>query len=119
MITTVRLIALCVGVMVTTLTTSAAFASTYVGAISQISTQPSPSNPSTNIRVSIYTASSVTTSCSGGAAQYAFDLPAGPVLSMYEAQLLAAIVSGRNVKIVGNATCDTYSDEGVTSITSQ
>lgn len=88
-------------------------ASVYTGTLQEVLSSPSPTTPG-NTRVSIQTGS--TTSCTGFAGWYSFDLPSASVASMWEATLLAAIATGKTVTINGAGTCDGYGLEIVGSI---
>jgi hypothetical protein len=95
---------------------SPAFASSYTGRILSINTQASPFTQG-NVRVAVEVPAG-TTSC-GNNYLYVYDLPAGPLATMWGAQLLAAYVNGRSVTITGNGTCDQYAVEGISVVYSQ
>jgi hypothetical protein len=90
-----------------------AHASVYTGTLQAVLSAPSPTT-SGNTRVSIHTGN--TTSCTGFAGWYSFDLPSASVASMWNATLLAAITAGKSVTINGLGTCDSYGLEMVGSI---
>jgi hypothetical protein len=94
---------------------SAARASSYTGKLSKVASQPSPAAPTTQVRVSIFTATAVTTACAS-ASLYSFDLSNAAVASSYQAILLASLVSGTAVTISGSGICDPYGIEEVAGI---
>jgi hypothetical protein len=92
-----------------------AHASSYTGPVLDLRTITSPQTG--NLRVSIQVSGTGTTSCSYPG-WYSFDLPSGPVESMWTAILLAAIHDGSNVTIMGGGSnnCDAYGIEEVSYI---
>jgi hypothetical protein len=97
--------------------TNIVHASTYTGPVTFFEVQPSPI-ANGNIRVSIQVPAGTTNAnCTGyGGAWYSYDLPAGALASMWGAQLLAAIVSQRNIQILGTGQCDPLGIETVGTI---
>ena len=93
--------------------TAGAQASVYTGTVQEVLSSASPTTVG-NTRVSIQTGN--TTSCTGFAGWYSFDLPSASVASMWEATLLAAITAGKTITINGTGTCDNYGLEIVGSI---
>jgi hypothetical protein len=94
---------------------SVAHASTYTGTLTKIAAQPSPTAPTTQTRVSIFTATGVTTACAS-ASLYSFDLSNTGLASSYQALLLSSLVSGTVMTITGSGTCDAYGIEEVAGI---
>jgi hypothetical protein len=104
-----------VGVLFSLASISSVQASSYTGPVLDLRTITSPQTG--NLRVSIQIAGAGTTSCSFPG-WYSFDLPSGPVESMWTAILLAAIHDGSNVTIMGGGSnnCDAYGIEEVSYI---
>src|SRR5882672_2427687 len=94
------------------LAASAAQASTYTGTVQKIAAQQSPISPTTQTRISIITATAITTACAT-ASTYSFDLSNASVTSVYEAILIAALASNQQVVISGSGICDAAGIEGV------
>ena len=94
---------------------SMAEASNYTGTVARVVAQPSPTTPSTQTRMSIYTGSAVTTACASPNL-YSFDLSNPGLVATYNAILLTALASNMQVTIGGSGVCDAYNIEEVASI---
>jgi hypothetical protein len=94
---------------------SAVHASNYTGTIARVVAQPSPTTPSTQTRISIFTGSVITTACASPNL-YSFDSSNPGLVSTYNAILLTALAANMQVTIGGSGVCDAYNIEEVASI---